>query len=118
MRYPNPRYLRFESNRLRIIRQIVFSWEILSFFYFKYFHLTQHHSGVIPHVVDFAFVRKVFKTVSGSEYVAVRYQASSAPTSPVGPRGFQEQQSRPGELVNLGLLPANREGLVIKNVYF
>ena len=56
--------------------------------------------------------------MSGSEYVAVRYEASSATTRPVGPRGLQEQQSRPGELVNLGLLPANREGLVIKNVYF
>ena len=84
----------------------------------KYFHLTEHHSGVIPNVVNFAIVRKVFKTVSGSDYVAVRYKASSATTRPVGPRGLQEQQSRPGELVNLGLLPANREGLVIKNVYF
>ena len=81
-------------------------------FYLKYFHLTQHHSGVIPHVTDFAINLKVFKTVSGSEYVAVRYEASSAPTSPVGPRGFQEQESRPGELVRLGLLPPNREGLI------
>ena len=52
--------------------------------------------------------------MSGSEYVAVRYEASSAPTRPVGPRGFQEQQSRPGELVRLGLLPPNREGLIIE----
>ena len=52
--------------------------------------------------------------MSGSEYVAVRYEASSATTRPVGLRGLQEQESRPGELVRLGLLPSNREGLVIK----
>ena len=79
----------------------------------KYFYLTQHHSGVIPHVIDFAINLKVFKTVSGSDYVAVRYEASSATTRPVGLRGLQEQESRPGELVNLGLLPPNREGLVM-----
>ena len=31
--YLHPQYLRFESNRLRVILQIVFSWEIFRIFF-------------------------------------------------------------------------------------
>ena len=73
-----------------------------------YFHLTQHHSGVVPHIGWFAPVRKLLETVGGSEDVTVWDERSPTSTGPVCLGGSQEEQSSPGELTHLRLLPANR----------
>ena len=90
---------------------IYYSYEIIISTY-----LTQHHGDVIPKSFNSANDRELFKTVSCSEYVAVRYEASPASTTPFGLRGSQKQQSCPGELVHSGLLASNSDSLIMKKL--
>ena len=77
------------------------------------FYLTKHHGDVIPHVVDIAPLRKLSKTVSSSDDVFVGDESSTASVGLVGLGGSQEQQSSPGELSHISLLPANNSELII-----
>ena len=76
-------------------------------------YLTKHHCDVIPHVDGIPSLRKLFKTVASSEEVFVGDESSTTSVGLVGLRRSQEQQSSPGELIDLRLLAANRGQLMI-----
>ena len=83
-------------------------------FYLKSsFYLTKHHGDVIPQVVDIAPACRSSKTVSSSDDVFVGDESSPASVGLVGLGGSQEQQSSPGELSDISLLPANNSELII-----
>ena len=77
-------------------------------------YLTQHHGDVIPQKVRSANDREVLKTVTSSEDMTIRQKCSSASTALVVLRRSQEQQCGPGKLVDLSLLTANDNRLIMK----
>ena len=77
-------------------------------------YLTQNHGDVIPQSFNSAYGREVLKTVSSSEDMTISQKCSSASTALVVLRRSQEQQCGPGELVDLGLLTANDNSLIMR----